>query len=103
MTDLEISKALALAIGWTKYWVVLHDNEQKVTLCVSPDGVHPEDWRVFDYRDWSVIGPIAERYDCFPYKNCARLWDVWCSDTEATKTPQKAIALVAIGLSEGEK
>lgn len=74
MTDLEINKALALAIGWT-------ENRRDENGCLDPDiavfggswnegnevkvwdGVY---WRTFDYRDPLVIWPIAERYGCFP-------------------------------------
>lgn len=77
MTDLEISKGLALAIGWT-------ENRRDETGCLDPDiavfgsgldSAHMpdeikvwdgEEWRTFDYRDPTVIWPIAERYGVFP-------------------------------------
>jgi hypothetical protein len=79
MTDLEISKALALAIGWT-------ENRIDENGCLDPDvsifghGGYPQhygvpdevkcwdgnDWVTFDYRDPLVIWPIAERYGVFP-------------------------------------
>ena len=77
MNDLEISKALALAIGWT-------------------GGA----WKMFDYRDWNVIGPIAERFDAFPKKLASMegWWaDVFGKDARFADTPQKAIALAVIG------
>jgi len=84
MTDLEISKALALAIGWKKDDIAMFSNEMEVWS---------GGWRTFDYRDWNVIGPIAERYDCFPTKMNGG-W--YCLD-EYADTPQKAIALYVIG------
>ena len=75
MTDAEISRRLALAIGWNgddedpdvmlikKIW----DSEE--TKChvwfEDPSGEHY--WREFDYRDPAVIWPIADRFDAFQY------------------------------------
>ena len=87
MTDLEISKALALAIGWPKM------NEYCGILLVAEYGA----WRPFDYRDWNVIGPIAERYDCFPYHTYGCKWTAWSGDCSEHDTPQKAIAMAVIG------
>lgn len=92
MTDLEISKALALAIGWT---------EQQ--LEVTPFAVKciVESWwtQPFDYRAWSVIGPIAERYECFPqFHDLRNSWSSVVGDVRVWEaTPQKAIALAVIG------
>lgn len=98
MTDLEISKALALAIGWEEWQIEVTPFDVKCLI---------GNWctRVFDYRDWNVIGPIAERYKCFPYS-----WyhnagvSCWRSVTEVSganaDTPQKAIAMAVIGASK---
>ena len=73
MTDLEISKALALAIGWT-------ENRLDENRCLDPDIAlfggygfkdeikvwFDEKWCTFDYRDPAVIWPIAECYSVFP-------------------------------------
>lgn len=98
MTDLEISKALALAIGWKNVlvlggYVLVHTGNpgDKVFFRKHSNTVHNH--RIFDYRDWSVIGPIAERYDCFPTSENLRLesgFGLWAD------TPQKAIALAVI-------
>jgi len=96
LSDLEISKALALAIGWKQiYTTVTYDGERKVTICVTPDGHFPEEWHIFDYRDWNVIGPIAEKYNAFPYM----FNGTWTTrnEWEYYETPQKAIALAVIG------
>ena len=104
MTDLEISKALALAIGWKPEqmhthiygtgWavsVIRHDDE-----CVL---------RIFDYRDWAVAGPIAEKFDCFPMRSADKViqeddsftFDIETGASSSADTPQKAIALAVIG------
>ena len=92
MTDLEISKALALAIGWKPsqmmdYGYVLwvdYDNG----LC-----------RELDYRDPAVIWPIAVKYNCFSYKTNTGEWNAispanWEDNT--ADTPEKAVALAVI-------
>jgi hypothetical protein len=104
MTNLEISKALALAIGWKEDDFMFGGDE-----CVIDQGDdfrgYPN-WREFDYRDWNVIGPIAERYDCFPTKSDVHegMWfkldTLDCTPPIYADTPQKAIALAVI---EGAK
>lgn len=61
MTDAEISRALALAIGWPD-WAVATGQSGRVYIWTQEAA--PE----FDYRDPAVIWPIAERYNCFPSK-----------------------------------
>jgi hypothetical protein len=95
MTDLEISKALALAIGWTKDKMIL-DGSKLVIYCVQRNQYNQLVWMYehFDYRDWRVIGPIAEKFDCFPSK----IGNHWAAEYFAfADTPQKAIALAVIG------
>ena len=110
MTDLEISKVLALAIGWPEADVFItagmcladtHNRRNKVK--VNSYWMHG--CRVFDHKDWTVIGPIAERYNCFPYAHrdvksglLDGKWVVWPNTLE--DTPQKAIALAVIGLKK---
>jgi len=64
MTDLEISKALALAIGWREDQLEIVGDihwgeDESLNIWCSPA---ERDCRIFDYRDWNVIGPIMERY-----------------------------------------
>ena len=102
MTDFEISKALALAIGWTT--VVIRNGHCRVWVAMHSY------WRIFDYRDWNVIGPIAERYNAFPVVSVAATTKgQWCAGVGVgslnmswsyADTPQKAIALAVI---EGAK
>ena len=86
MTDIEIDRALALAIGWRKTC------ESTKTFWVVEDSGNR---RVFSHSDWNVIGPIAEKYDCFPWKDCRGDWVN--KHYQHTTTPQKAIALAVIG------
>ena len=95
-TDIEISRALALAIGWPAEDITDNfDPPQVFTPLVG--------WRVFDYRDWNVISPIAARYKCFPeYPEFHPGWFSWCDGKSPISsghqdTPQKAIALAVIG------
>jgi hypothetical protein len=103
MTDLEIDKALALAIGWMP--------EQMIEEAYLLDGVTAgylklnygrNGWRVFSHRDWNVIGPIAERYDCFPFRIRSKeedfgKWNVVSRENDImAASPQRAIALAVI-------
>jgi hypothetical protein len=109
MTNLEISKALALAIGWT-------ENRCDENGCLDPDvaifghsvGHHysePDEvkcwdgdiWRTFDYRDPAVIWPIAERFDAFPSRWRNEGWVVGLN-LGISDTPQKAVAMAVIGM-----
>jgi hypothetical protein len=99
MTDLEISKALALAIGYAFEDVYYHGPldialRDKCVIHVK----HDSKWRIFDYRDWAVIGPIAAQYECFPAKSAAFGWKSTIGfHREYADTPQRAIALAVIG------
>ena len=94
MTDLEISKALALAIGWTMANVLPDRMQPNLQQCWVWTGGN---WRLFDYRDWNVIGQIAERYNCFPDKDMYGIWIGGKYPYVQADTPQKAIALAVIG------
>lgn len=91
-SDLEISKALALAIGWSESAFRIRNGE----LLLQATDRHFA--RPFDYRDRNVIWPIAEKYDCFPHKSESLGW--WLPHNPVGgfhDTPQKAIALAVIG------
>lgn len=111
MNDAEISRRLALAIGWEPHNVTTQWGKDEFAHCFGgiqfvQDGGAA--WRLFDYRDPTVIWPIAERFDCFP-----RLWDgsgdsawlAYCGDSGATfaGTAAKAVALAVIKNREGSK
>lgn len=102
MTDIEINRALALAIGWTEDQMlvdVLSGGQRILNIRYPAGGL----WRVFDYTDWRVIGPIAQRYNCFPTRfGLAQMW--WPPQVVRGRdigaimfdTPQKAIAMAVI-------
>lgn len=94
MTDIEIDKTLALAIGW--HPEQLWDRETYLLLPMRFDGF--EHWQRFSHRDWNVIGPIGERYDCFPVESVGKKqWASWVDGPVTyADTPQKAIALAVI-------
>jgi hypothetical protein len=94
MTDIEIDKALALAIGWREDQIVV-GGALFIEFNVDNFGY---EFRSFSHRDWNVIGPIAERYDCFPYQSIHGGWV--SAALSHHDTPQKAIALAVI---EGAK
>jgi hypothetical protein len=103
MTDIEIDKALALAIGYkVAYVIVLGEGIPQVWVQVDPRF----EWaiRVFDHRDWNVIGPIAERYNAFPHQSSVGTWSACIGGADAwvdhIHTPQKAIALAVIGATK---
>ena len=92
-SDLEIDRALALAIGWRKTC------ESTKTFWVVEDSGNR---RVFSHKDWNVIGPIAEKYDCFPFRLRGRAWEAisrvkYKLGFFNADTPQRAIALAVIG------
>lgn len=94
MTDLEINKHLALAIGWKPEQITEYEGQDYIGL---PVVILRPAIKLFSYKFWNVIGPIAERYDYFPYKDWSGKWDV--IDTPEylyADTPQKAIALAVI-------
>ena len=99
MTDIEINKALALAIGWKK--AKMRTKEKRLWL--RTHGVFSGFWSPFDYRDWNVIGPIAERYNAFPIQDAFGRWFSAIGTqgkNVSADTPQKPIALAVI---EGAK
>jgi hypothetical protein len=107
MTDLEIDRALALAIEWREdqmrvlggtLWLKTNDFPH------MSNGPPMIPWRMFSHKKPAVIWPIAERYNAFPvlfdgdpnwYSNCwvedqRRLREAW-SDNACT-----AVALAVI-------
>jgi len=108
MNDAEISRRLALAIGWDVLPVSGGDDR----ACVV-DHANQID-RYFDYRDPAVIWPIAERFDCFPSRTpweAPASWSAFFDDslnsgrTEyvEAETAAKAVALAVIKHHEGSK
>ena len=97
MTDLEIDKALALAIGWKR--ILPNPEADGLKQCWVWIGFK---WRLFSHRDWNVIGPIAARYNCFPLRLRGGAWEAISRSKYKlgfvkADNPQKAIALAVIG------
>jgi hypothetical protein len=106
MTDLEISKALALAIGWERAETCtsLFSDSPDITEVWVRQRHYDSIWRIFDHRDWAVAGPIAAKYNAFPLRVFGSAGADWsckwaCGQYVAVyaDTPQKAIALAVIG------
>ena len=99
MTDTEISKALALAIGWIPFDIDI-DGDRVIVCFEVATLTKRAAWRYFDYRDPSVIWPIAERYDCFPMKGYSKIskWQAISNEVYEADTPAKAVALAVIGI-----
>lgn len=100
MTDLEIDKALALAIGWKEDQIGV-DNGRAFVNRQQQNGSPYSDAIYFSYKDPAVIWPIGERHNVFPYRfidgdwqSCIPNKDV-CADTAA-----KAVALAVIGMNK---
>ena len=105
MTDLEINKALTLAIGWPEH--LIHTGRgfmpgEKVWVCIdSATKKTLSAWQAIDYRDPAVIWPIAERFDCFPWKSIKDDKEVWCAEGQFARfyesCSKKAVAMAVIG------
>jgi hypothetical protein len=109
MNDLQIDKALALAIGWKQHQIGLgfHGSEQCIGIneSLAGDSGEPRTFYdksaggwcvVFDHKDWNVIGPIAKRYGM--HVDFARniAWPASNSVGTSGNSPQQAIALERI-------
>lgn len=95
MTDLEIDKGLALAIGWKGVEILPSSHNPYGTKCKVWTG---SGWYVFSHKDPAVIWPIAEKYDCFPRKMINE-WSVSKFNITAyADTAAKAVALAVIGM-----
>ena len=97
MTDIEIDKALALAIGWKECDIVTSHLYGSVLVWVGLTEEFPNGWRTFSHKDWNVIGPIAKKFGLLvDFKTCVA-WQPNMSVGKRGDTPQKAIALAVIG------
>ena len=101
LTDLEINKRLALAIGWKEPQMQDGAFNCALLICVEVATLSSHaHWRRFDYRDPAVIWPIAERYDAFPIKTESSWWAITSEASVISDTAAKAVALAVI---EGTK
>ena len=69
MTNLDIDKALALAIGWKPEQI----QKRWGGIAMWVDDADEPQWVQFDHTDPAVIWPIAERFDLFP-RRYKKLW-----------------------------
>lgn len=110
MDDAEISRRLALAIGY-KPKAALRNLAGGISVLrdASPQGYAVRGWYRFDYRDGETIWPIAERFDCFPTLwdgEGPEAWGAWCDAQTRfiyADTAAKAVALAVIKHCEGSK
>lgn len=103
MTDAEISRRLALDIGWEPDQFYKDGDGSFVALRSKRD--FGSSWSIFDYRNPEVIWPIAERFNAFPklYHGAG-----WLSERAPlsphhsfyTATAAKAVALAVIYAKE---
>ena len=102
MTDTEIDRRLALAIGYRPEDVLDLGDSGRITVWRA------DRWRVFSHKEWETIGPIAERYNLFPVRpNWGKRWCIYRQHVngnyllvEDAATPQQCIALAAIAKLE---
>lgn len=110
MTDhADISRRLALAIGWKDDGIGIDDWPDPDVVVFSEDYGRVSwcavwcnnDWRTFDYRDPSVIWPIAEHFNCFPtLSDGGRLWFCGAHHDGSlvwSETASLTVALAVIG------
>lgn len=97
---LEISRKLALAIGWRNVDIVLEGGGICCFL-MWRDQHEGMLWdnRPFDYRDSLIAFRVAEQFDAFPFRNGPTQW--WSGvgingPAQYADTPQLAIALAVI-------
>lgn len=100
MTDAEISRRLALAIGWQEHDFYKDGDGSFVALALKSGFGHF--WRTFDYTDPAIIWPIAERFDCFPMRDNEHWYAFVPPDGSSAQadTAAKAVALAVIKSKE---
>ena len=102
MTDTEIDRRLALAIGYLPEHV--QQTLGRMVIVNRPVEVETELWVEFDHTEWGTISPIAEKFDLFPVRLTDGKWSrVVCGPAPAflltdiiESTPQRCIALAAL-------
>jgi hypothetical protein len=105
MTHIEISRRLALAIGYKADQINATPDFCNVWHKTGPGHFYCAAWHRFNYTDPLVIWPIAKRYKCFPhfsqFDRPGRQWAaVVGGKMVESDTPEMAVALAVI---EGSK
>ena len=103
MKDKELSRQLALAIGWDARDILVYHSIDRVSV-----RVRQHTWRVFDYKDWGVVGPLVKHYDIMIYiilspSKHAGKWNALTVRDHIADSPQQAIALAVIDIERGKK
>jgi len=86
VTDLDISKALALAIGWAEQQISEHKGVCYVNVSKVNDS--RKEWKVFDYKDCNLLVPIQKKYfvGVSPYVNSQGKVTAWEANQYSEKT-----------------
>jgi len=95
MTDFdhaEISRRLALAIGWPEDRV---GGNSWGAVFIKPEKGHIG--RFFDYRDPLIAWSVAERFNCFPSQ--ASSGTEWVAYTAGAKTTWADTAAIAVAMA----
>ena len=94
MKNTEISRRLALAIGYTADRIVCGSH---VFVCnYYLEGEYKKRigrWQLFDHTDPAVIWPIAERFNRFPSASSAGGWAIGWARSEIAATAS-ALAII---------
>lgn len=101
MTQTEISRRLALAIGYRPQDVIVSGEDVLVRRDFDFEGERVTyGWRLFDHTDRAVIYPIAEHFKMFPQWVC----NEWRCDVQRDRVisacPATCIAVAVIEASE---
>ena len=98
--NIEISKALALAIGWSANYVALDEGVCYVRRWPKAR-INGMQWNRFDFRDPAVIWPIAVKYNMFPELDLVGFWSADGWKTEHP-TPEMSVAVAVIEQLKGK-
>jgi hypothetical protein len=108
MTDLEhadISRRLALAIGWAEQDVKNVDGVTKIRRYYIFIGreTASEYWQVFDFTSPAVIWPIAERFNAFPWVYSKNRWHANVDDSGPVQMADTAALAVALAVIKAKE
>jgi len=106
MTDFdhaEISRRLALAIGWPESKLYSEGDGSFVSINVS-DMPPIKVWRDFDYRDPLIAWSVAERFNCFPAMvSSGTQWYAYTAGAKTTWADTAALAVAMAVIKAKEK
>jgi len=111
MTDFEhaeISRRLALAIGWAEHQLEVEavNTHAVLWVCVAPATIRSYATHcIFDYRDPLIAWSVAERFNCFPAMvSSGTQWYAYTAGAKTTwaETAVLAVAMAVIKAKEGK-